>query len=386
VQFNRFDPTGCQFPRPYVPVLPTFPSGVPGLCSSETFRSAFLDVPCASYSFGRYALTAALRYLGVGAGTTVLIPAYHCRTMIDPVVRLGGDVLLFSLMPDLTPDWAHLDACLSARGRVVALILPHYFGFPQPVKDVQAWCKLHQVAYVEDCSHAMFGVFDGAPIGSFGDYAIASPYKFFASESGGLLRGGHPGTTTSRRVPGLHAELKAVWRSWESLLRSWRRQLPVLDKHNGLPCGTDAVTEDSGTSRQYAPAAEEMQALRWSRLILRLSSVDRIAVARRRNFLTWLEAVTKMSGCRPLFKELPTGVVPYMFPLWLDHPEQVFYRLKRAALPIFRWDELAVSDCLISSRARLGLIHLPCHQGIGSTEINWMVDVLRNSLANQGTA
>ena len=52
-----------------------------------------------------------------------------------------------------------------------------------------------------------------------------------------------------------------------------------------------------------------------------------------------------LQGCRPLFPVFPKTVVPYMFPLWLDDAERVFFRLKRAGVPIFRWDELAVSDC-----------------------------------------
>ncbi|MBI1285831.1 MAG: hypothetical protein GC183_16115 [Thiobacillus sp.] len=359
---------------------------MPGLCGTATYRSAFLEAPCASYSLGRYALTAALRSLGVGPGTTVLIPAYHCRTMIDPVVRLGGNVQLFSLLPDLTPDWPQLDVCLSACGKAVALVLPHYFGFPQSIKTVQAWCKRHQVAYVEDCSHAMFGVYDGAPIGSFGDCAIASPYKFFASENGGVLRGVHPDIDASRPAPGLRAELKAVWRSWESLLQQWHRRLSVSAGDDASPCGTDAVNEDAGISRQYDPAAEDMQALRWSRLSLHFSSVGRIAVARRQNYLAWLDVASTMPGCRPLFRELPAGVVPYMFPLWLDHPERAFYRLKRAGMPIFRWDELAVSDCNVSRAARLGLIHLPCHQGVGRAELSWMTEELRRALQEQSAA
>lgn len=306
--------------------------------------------------------------------------------MIDPVVRLGGNVQLFSLLPDLTPDWPQLDVCLSACGKAVALVLPHYFGFPQSIKTVQAWCKRHQVAYVEDCSHAMFGVYDGAPIGSFGDCAIASPYKFFASENGGVLRGVHPDIDASRPAPGLRAELKAVWRSWESLLQQWHRRLSVSAGDDASPCGTDAVNEDAGISRQYDPAAEDMQALRWSRLSLHFSSVGRIAVARRQNYLAWLDVASTMPGCRPLFRELPAGVVPYMFPLWLDHPERAFYRLKRAGMPIFRWDELAVSDCNVSRAARLGLIHLPCHQGVGRAELSWMTEELRRALQEQSAA
>jgi len=87
-----------------------------------------------------------------------------------------------------------------------------------------------------------------------------------------------------------------------------------------------------------------------------------------------------MQGCRPLFPVLPEAVVPYMFPLWLDDAEPVFFRLKRAGVPIFRWDELAASQCEVSRSARVSLIHLPCHQGIGQSELEWMVEMLRRSL------
>jgi len=384
VKFSSFDPTGCHFPRPYVAVLPAFPSGMPGLCRSTIYRSTFLEQQCASYSLGRYALTEALRSLGVGPGKTVLIPAYHCRTMIDPVLRLGGKVMLFPLQQDLTPDWPELDACVSSCGKETVLLLPHYFGFPQPVKEVSAWCKRHQVAYVEDCSHAMFGEYDGKPIGSFGDRSFASPYKFFATEDGGVLRGVSPDTAAPLFKPGMGAELKAVWRSFEKFVQQRRRRLPMLESDGGFSCGTDAVKEEAGVSRHYDPAVEQMQALRWSRLSLRLSSIDRISVVRRQNYLAWIDAVSNMPGCRPLFQELPVGVVPYMFPLWLDHPEHAFFRLKRAGLPVFRWDDLAIGGCQISGLARLSLIHLPCHQGIGSAEMNWMVQVLRHSLTEHG--
>lgn len=360
---------------------------MPGLCSTKNYRSAFFETECASYSLGRYALTAALRSLGVGPGKTVLIPAYHCRTMIDPVLRLGARVMLFPLRQDLTPDWAALDACMSGCEGVTALLLPHFFGFPQPIAAVQAWCGRHQIAYVEDCSHALFGEYDGKPMGSFGDCAIASPYKFFASENGGLVRGIAADTSLHRPVYSMREELKAIWRSLEKFVLYRRKRLHTSGIEDaGFPCGTDTIKEDAGISRQYDPTVEYVQALRWSRLTLRLSSIDRLSTARRGNYQAWLEAVKGLQGCRPLFEALPESVVPYMFPLWLDNPERVFFRMKRAGIPIFRWDELAVSRCEVSGRARLSLIHLPCHQGIGKREMCWMVEVLRCSLAEQMVA
>lgn len=368
-------------------MLPRFPAGVPGLGKSTRHHSGFLGGQSTSYSHGRYALTAVLRSLGVGPGKTVLIPAYHCRTMIDPVLRLGGTPVLFPLQPDLTPDWAGLDACVAASAQPVALLLPHFFGFPQPVEQVRAWCDKNGVAYVEDCSHALFGELGGKPVGSFGDAAIASPYKFFACEDGGLARGAKLGVPSPRPVPKLGDELRGVWRSMQKLLRGAGKKLPsTVGDDEARPCGVDVILDEMGISSQYDPASEARQALLWSRLIMKGSSIDQIAQARRCNYLTWLAAVSDMPGCRPQFPILPDAVVPYMFPLWLDDPARVFFRLKRAGLPIFRWDELAVSDCAVSRSARLGLIHLPCHQGVGQGEMDWMLGVLRRALQGQGAA
>jgi hypothetical protein len=382
LQYWRFDPAECRFPRPCVPVLPRFPAGLLAVQKSTRYRSSFLKSGLASYTRGRYALTALLKSLGVEQGRTVLIPAYHCRTMIDPIVRLGGTPVFFGLQPDLTPDWKHVEDCVAATGQPVALLLPHYFGFPQQVEQVRAWCDKFGVAYVEDCSHALFGTLDGIPIGSMGDAAIASPYKFFASEDGGLVRGIKNGPLTMRSGPSVADELRGIWRSVQKFLQGGRN-LPCDGPEDDLSCGDDVILEEEGISSQYALASENRQALRWSQLIMRLSSIDRIAQIRRRNYQAWLDATCDMPGCRPQFPCLPDSVVPYMFPLWLDDPARVFFRLKRAGLPIFRWDELAVSDCVVSRAARLGLIHLPCHQGIGQVEMNWMIEVLRRGLKNQ---
>ena len=354
---------------------------MPGLGKSTRHRSGFLDGRSASFSHGRYALAAVLRSLGIERGKTVLVPAYHCRTMIDPVVRLGGTVEFFPLQADLTPDWTRLDACIASAVQPVALLLPHYFGFPQSADQVRTWCDQHGVAYVEDCSHALFGEIDGKPIGSFGDVAIASPYKFFASEDGGLARSMKDGLPAIRPAPALADELRAIWRSMEKLLQGVGRQLPgAVLKEDPTPCWRDETREETGISAQYDSASEARQALRWSRLVMKGSSIDRIAQARRRNYQTWLTAVSGLPGCRPQFPILLDTVVPYMFPLWLENAEQIFFRLKRVGVPIFRWDELAVSDCEVSRQARLSLIHVPCHQGIGQSEMSWMIEMVRRAL------
>ena len=84
-----FDPSPCGFPKPRAPLLPVG-----------------LD--------------------GIGPGSALLAPAYHCRTMLDPALALGGEVMLYPLAPDLAPDLAAI-AALADRSPVPvkALLTAH---------------------------------------------------------------------------------------------------------------------------------------------------------------------------------------------------------------------------------------------------------------------
>ncbi|MDZ7829183.1 MAG: hypothetical protein U5K33_06750 [Halofilum sp. (in: g-proteobacteria)] len=143
---------------------------------------------------------------------------------------------------------------------------------------------------------------------------------------------------------------------------------------------TEAIR--AGSSRDYVPALENTRCSLWSSRVLQTADMAAVARARRRNYEHWLSEVETLDGCAPLFGALDEQTVPYMFPLILENPDCQFDALKRLGMPMFRWDALADSDCLVSSRYRTGLVHLPCHQGIDADMLAQLVDILRQGLAN----
>jgi hypothetical protein len=70
-----------------------------------------------------------------------------------------------------------------------------------------------------------------------------------------------------------------------------------------------------------------------------------------------------------------------MFPMLISRPDPDFYLLKQAGLPIFRWDDMAVSTCAVATRYRSHLLHLPCHQSLVERQMDWMVSVVGQVLA-----
>jgi dTDP-4-amino-4,6-dideoxygalactose transaminase len=148
---------------------------------------SFIDLARRQYTTsGRSAIFLALEALGIGAGDLVLVPSYHCPTMIAPVVTLGAKPLFYPIDDDGSPSRTWLDT-LDTTG-VRALLVAHFFGLPQPMALLRRWCDGRGVLLVEDCAHALFGRSDGHPVGSWGDAAIASLTKFLPVNEGGWPR------------------------------------------------------------------------------------------------------------------------------------------------------------------------------------------------------
>ena len=405
LEIVRFDPTPCGYPKPRVLVLPKRlplelssprrrpgPSSLnsidPGLRRDDDYRTTNFR----SFARGRYALGAAYQLAGLTSGTTLLAPAYHCLTMLDPAIDLGADIRLYPLNPDLSPDLDRLDGVIDhSTSPVKALVATHFFGFRQDFKSLKNWCEQHGITLIEDGCHALFTDDYHAPgIGTVGDFVVSSPYKFFPCEDGGLLHA-HDAT-----------KLKDVHTSAPSFSEELRALKRVFDHHTAArdnKCGTaqpdnfdhqlsellhapvrQATTEHydyTKPSVSFSAELKQRSATRLSRWLVRRSSPIEIVKARRTNYARWLNAACGLPNCRPLYDQLPDEGVPYMFPLYIDHPKLHFDLLKRLGFPVWRWDEMAASACSTATDYRLHLLHLPCHQSLGEAQMDWLVAAMQ---------
>lgn len=386
----EFDPAPCAFPRPHVPPLPNDLSCIGfGHPRSRPIdrRERFRD-----YSRGRYALHEAYRLAGVGPGSALLAPAYHCRTMIDPALALGGEAQLYPLAADLRFDLAAIDQVhRNSPTPVKALLATHFFGFPVPMAELARWCAERGITLVEDCSHVMFGPRYQPPgTGTAGRFVVSSPYKFITSPDGGLLysRDGDAAASPQRRSRPLRDELRAAFQVLSAL--RGKRRLPGGDRGALIEQATDTaihpgvdIRRAAGCSIDYRAEETGLPSLRVSRQLHEHADLQCIADARRKRYRQWTTGVANLPDCRSLFPDLADTCVPYMFPLLIDRPDTHFHWLKRLGVPIWRWDSIVASDCPTANRYRLHLLHLPCHQSIDDEAMDWMIDTIRRVLARR---
>jgi len=344
---------------------------------------------------GRFAIALALEAMGLRPGDQVLLPAYHCASMYEPLSWVGAEPMFYRIHDDLSIDLADIERKCTARTKT--LIVTHYFGLPQNMPAIHRFCDDAGLLLLEDCAHAFFGQIDGAPLGSFGDYAIASPKKFFPIIEGGLLVSArHRLDRLARRAQPWSTGAKLAFNTVERAVNYGR--LPALRPLLGtLSAGRTLVTRPrnrrSGHNRlseSGAPVGLDRARVGltldpFSRLILAASPKNRDAHRRLHHFSLLLEGVQGLPGCRPLIPRLPDGAVPYTFPLWIDDLDRVFARLEDMAVPTQRFGQFlhpAVdpTQCPVGAALSKNAVQLPCHQSLQEAEIASILTRLETAL------
>lgn len=375
-----------------MPTLPLPRGPVLGWASFSGSRS--VDVPCvedlphvALTSSGRAAIFQALRQLHLPADSKVLVPTYHCPTMVAPVLLAGLQPVFYAVREDGLPDVASLSRPEAAGAR--AVLTAHYFGLTRSLHEVRAWCDERGAALIEDCAHAFFGMAGERPVGAWGDYAAASISKFFPVPEGGLL--------AAARNPiqelGLVSQgIKSTVKGWvdavetgvayrrfrglntllDTLFRLKNRNHPVFQTSPVVNDEPATAIMDSGYMSRIAKAP-----LGVSRWLLRVLPRGRVVSRRQENYRGYAAHFPTASGVRPLFPDLPQQAVPYVFPVWFDAVDEVYAGLRAAGLPVFRWDRVWPGTPRLEGDHGLAwsrqVLQFLCHQDLNTADIRYIV-------------
>lgn len=148
--------------------------------------SAVIDLPSLSwFTNGRTALAHAGRLAAISAGDLILVPSYHCESMIAPFMWLGAKPIPYKIRKDLSIDPSDI-AQLREPG-IRAILVPQYFGHLRSLEPVSRMATEHGWIVIEDCAHGFFNVGATPLMGLHSDYVIASLPKFFPMLDGGVL-------------------------------------------------------------------------------------------------------------------------------------------------------------------------------------------------------
>ena len=382
-----------------IPRLPVFGwQALQGQRESEL--PCLLNLPGLHYSTsGRAAILLALEALGVGTGHTVLLPSYHCPTMVAPAASLGALPMFYPIDEHGTPDLAWLSA--QPLGRVRVLLAAHYFGLPQPMCGVRRWCDERGIALIEDCAHALFGSAGERAIGAWGNVAVASLTKFLPVPEGGCLVVNNAGPAPAPAPPlapcGPGTQLRAAMDILEAgatqgrvtglntailgslaALRALRGGAAPAGPTRAQALNAAVIGKEASGAELTIDAALAHRALtgacRWVAAALPRA---RIVASRRSNYALLTQLLADQPGLHPLQPALPAASAPYVFPLWVDVPDPGYLDLLRLGMPVFRWDRLwPAMPHFPHDHGRLWSHHvlqLSCHQDLAPRQLETMV-------------
>ena len=334
---------------------------------------------------GRAAIYQALLALRLAPGSTVLVPSYHCPTMVAPIVVAQLRPSFFGIRAYGLPDLDHIDSARASSAK--AMIVSHYFGRSQSLAEVRHWCDQRGIALIEDCAHCFFGQAGERPIGAWGDFAIASLTKFFPVPEGGLLASNsRPLSALALISPGLKAQVKGWLDVLELATRYHRlaglshllrplfrfknaRRAPPSAAPQRTEPPLDAMLRDSDMARVS-------QAPLWACRVLWALPRGRIVSRRQQNHAGYARHFNAVHGARPLFPvstTSPAPTAPYVFALWVEDADRIYQAVRDLSLPVFRWDriwpgtpDIAGDQGPLWSRHVLQLL---CHQDLSDADI-----------------
>ena len=359
----------------------------------------------------RSAIEIALRTLDLAPGSEVLVPSYHCPVMIYPIVKLGLVPVWFNVAEDCSIDMDDLEQRIGPN--TAAVIAVHYFGFPTSLAALRRLCDARDLFLIEDCAHAFFGWCDGAAIGSVGDIAVASYYKFFPVQDGGAIRFNNPvldAHQSPRPSSPLFFQLKSALNTLERRrdadnpnrlldrllqLQDWlwsrlKREPAKLPTPNKAGRAAPAAPAEEGSSDGIfhpdliAPTYQPWQRPWFCSAVIRRNDYPQICAIRRSNY-TWLLARTDaIEGVAPLFPILPETVVPYNFPLLCDDADGVAARLRAHGISVarfgeFYWDERDRVPASVADTYSRGCIQIPIHQSVTASDLEYIASALGSS-------
>lgn len=276
----------------------------------------------------------------------VLLPAFHCPTVVDAVLHAGFKVKFFRIKENLAVD--ELDFLSKLDSNVAAVLLIRYFGIGEIPDVLLKSSRAVGAKVISDCSHSFL---TNWPLGLAGRQADASVYSFWKILPMATVGGG-------------------IWCCDEKIISCWpeqskvslkarlnfTRKLLVEMKDNFFELLSNVENSSQRSSKKYTfepvlrlPYEMAYPYDKWLAsagifnllyYILQKADLKKIAELRRQNFNEFCSQVSQCSHYKLVYPSLAELDVPWGVPLLIDRRYECDYLLRGLGMPIFSFGEV----------------------------------------------
>ncbi len=154
-----------------------------------------------SFNSGRSSLFAILKSLNLEKGSDVLLQAFTCNAVPNPVLWAGSNPIYvdcdketFNInVEDLKNKINNIDNTKSNHwpirtNKPIVLVVQHTFGLPANMDEIMKLAKENNITVIEDCAHALGAKYKNQHVGTFGraTFFSFSRDKVISSVYGGM--------------------------------------------------------------------------------------------------------------------------------------------------------------------------------------------------------
>lgn len=123
-----------------------------------TYTDRFRDKPAVTVELfykGRQAIGEALKILKIGSGDEVIVQAFTCVAVVDPILKAGAKPVYVDVAPrSVNPPLSSIKVAVTPKTR--AVILQHTLGYVNPENDeIVEWCAKNNIAVIQDLAHSL---------------------------------------------------------------------------------------------------------------------------------------------------------------------------------------------------------------------------------------
>ncbi|MBI4990856.1 aminotransferase class I/II-fold pyridoxal phosphate-dependent enzyme [Candidatus Gottesmanbacteria bacterium] len=154
--------------------------------AEKWFKDYFGVSDAVSFNSGRSALYALLKIFNIGRGDEVILQAFTCVAVPDPVIWTGAKPIFVDIEETLNIDPGLLEKHINKKTK--AIIVQHTFGIPAKIEMIAKIAQKYNLILIEDCAHCIGATYKDKKIGTFGDAAFFSfgRDKVISSVFGGM--------------------------------------------------------------------------------------------------------------------------------------------------------------------------------------------------------
>lgn len=130
----------------------------------------------------------ALTYQGLGLSDEVIVPSFTFMATVHPLAWLNA----VPVFVDIDPHTWNIDPTRVEEAitpRTTGIVAVHNFGNPADVEALEDIARRHNLRLVFDAAHGFGALYQGQPVGSFGDAEVfsATPTKLLVAGEGGVV-------------------------------------------------------------------------------------------------------------------------------------------------------------------------------------------------------